>query len=669
MPTTTDAASVLYLRVSDERQTKTAIDIDPEGNSIATQRELGHKKANDLGAPVIETFIEPGVSAKSIESRKAFRAMMAFLKGHSEVRYVIVYARSRAFRNYLDAAIVKRELLKMGIEIKSVREDFGEGIYADAMEGFTDIFNDMQSRLSGEDIRIKMRHKAIRGGTIGRAPLGYLNTRHEIDGHLVNTVDIDELRAPFIAQGFELYATGDYTLERLATAMADRGLTARPSPRHPEERTVPLKKWYSILRAPYYAGYITYQGERYQGRHEPLISLDLFEAVQDVIAVRSANGTRDRLNHHYLRGQLFCQRCHDEGHECRLIYTESYNGRGGTYEYFKCTGRSNHGCDLPHLAVWQVEDRIIEHYATLEPPDGFVETVGGEARQALADEQRAVTDLHAAIQKKLTKLDAQEEHLLDLLADGSLPIAKIKGRLRKLHVEHERLEAERREVNQQLRIGETALATALQLLTHPQQAYLHSSDAVRREINDALYERIYLDEGGFVAGTQLHPAFAQIVEAYEPYRAAEFTATGTTQSPGHTAETPAFTRAQSPNADRALPLRDLFQAPGSNTGVMVDVTRTYARQSHLVSKWARVVAAMGTLSQPNRPNAQHVHKVKHRLQRERIQAIVEAYESPMTANDVARQFGIGKTSVLRILHQHGVDVRPPGNWAKRRRPS
>src|SRR4051794_34203723 len=45
-----DAKAVLYLRVSSKRQMDTAVDIDPDGNSIATQREVSTRKANNLAA-------------------------------------------------------------------------------------------------------------------------------------------------------------------------------------------------------------------------------------------------------------------------------------------------------------------------------------------------------------------------------------------------------------------------------------------------------------------------------------------------------------------------------------------------------------------------------------------------------------------------------------------
>jgi hypothetical protein len=64
----------------------TAIDIDPDGNSIATQREFGQRRADTLNAMVDKVFIEPGNSAQSIEKRPVFREVLAYLREHPRNR-------------------------------------------------------------------------------------------------------------------------------------------------------------------------------------------------------------------------------------------------------------------------------------------------------------------------------------------------------------------------------------------------------------------------------------------------------------------------------------------------------------------------------------------------------------------------------------------------------
>jgi hypothetical protein len=179
---------------------------------------------------------------------------------------VIIYMRSRAFRNLGDAVLTKRRLARMEIKLVSAKEDFGEGIMADAMEAVTDIINEVQVRMSGEDIKIKMRHKAENGGSIGRARLGYKNIRIAHDGRLVNTIGLDEDRAPLVRTAWELYATGEYSIERLYVTMADMGLTTRPSRRTPAQ-PLAASQLHGMLRDPYYTGVVVYKGEIYPGRH------------------------------------------------------------------------------------------------------------------------------------------------------------------------------------------------------------------------------------------------------------------------------------------------------------------------------------------------------------------------------------------------------------------
>ena len=52
--------AVFYLRVSTPRQMETALDIDPDGLSISTQRQICQEKAAAMGVNVAATFVEPG---------------------------------------------------------------------------------------------------------------------------------------------------------------------------------------------------------------------------------------------------------------------------------------------------------------------------------------------------------------------------------------------------------------------------------------------------------------------------------------------------------------------------------------------------------------------------------------------------------------------------------
>ena len=510
----TNPEAATYLRVSSIKQTHTAIDIDADGNSIATQREECDSKVRSIEAPLSKEFIEPGKSAQSIEKRPVFRELLAYLKDHSEVGYLVVYSRSRAFRNAIDAAITKRTLDLLGVRLISCKEDFGTGYMADAMETVSDVFNELQVRQSGEDMKQKLRHKALSGGTIGRAKLGYLNIRAEQDGRLFNSSGLDGIRAPLVRKVFELYSTGDYTIERLAAAATDLGLTTRPSARSPREQPVGTSKLHQLLSDPYYAGWVTFQGQLIRGRHEAIITQQLFDQVQDVLLRRSARGQRDRVLFHYLKGMLWCERCCQAGRQSRLIYTEAKGRNGQYHSYYLCRGKQEGVCTLPHLAVWQVEAAVEGAYGRLRLPDGFHADVVRQVEAVVADQTRLTREVQDKLHRQLRRIEQREQRLIDLAADGLLDRSKILERSNAIQGERVRVQASLNETNSELELGAERLKQCLALAADPATLYLEATDETRRQLNETFYDQFFLDEDPIaVAHDVLKQPFDEIRDA------------------------------------------------------------------------------------------------------------------------------------------------------------
>src|SRR5690606_8649946 len=107
----------------------------------------------------------------------------------------------------------------------------------------------------------------------------------------------------------ELYATGDYTGEQVHQVVTAAGLTTRATKRKPEQ-PVSLNTLYEMLQDPYYKGIVTYKGEEYEGRHPAIVTPELFDRAQRVLALRNGGGTRERQHNHYLKGAIWCARCH-----------------------------------------------------------------------------------------------------------------------------------------------------------------------------------------------------------------------------------------------------------------------------------------------------------------------------------------------------------------------
>jgi site-specific DNA recombinase len=323
-------SAVSYLRVSTKEQAER--DGDPEGYSIPAQREANRRKAEALGAVITEEFADRGESARSAD-RPALKEMLTYLREHAEVRYVIVHKVDRLARNRLDDVEINLAIQKAGVTLVSATENIDETPSGMLLHGIMSTIAEFYSRNLANEVTKGMTQKAKSGGTPGLAPIGYRNVRRiSADGVEVRTIELNSERAPLVRWAFEAYATGDWTLNRLAAELEIRGLTTAPTPKRPA-KPVPGKRLSKILSRPYYKGEILYRGVRYDGRHEPLVDPQTWQRVQTVMAGHCV-GEKQREHPHYLKSTVYCGSCGS-----RLIITNATNRHGSKYPYFVCLGR------------------------------------------------------------------------------------------------------------------------------------------------------------------------------------------------------------------------------------------------------------------------------------------------------------------------------------------
>lgn len=557
--------AVLYLRVSSDGQVKT--DYDPEGISIPAQREACLRKAANLGVEAIGEYVEPGRSATSMDKRVAFQAMLARIRAERDVDHVIVYKLSRMNRNRVEDALVVDRLRRHGVSLISATEGIDDTRNGRLLHGILASINEFRSAEDGADIRDKMGYKARNGGTLGRAPLGYRNVRVEYEGRLVNTVALDADRAQLVRQAWELYATGEYSLDSLSAVMADRGLLTRATARWPSQ-PVSVNKLSQMLRDPYYLGKITYQGVLYDGRHDPIVDQALFDRVQKILDSRQQRGSRSRIHHHYLKGMLYCERCYQAGRTSRLVYSEGVSRNGTVYDYFKCVGRQQHLCDLPHIPVWQVERDIERTYRTLSLSEKFLTELSDHLEAALRDERQLTEEAHTTLRTQLARLDAKEEKLLDLAADNDLPTDKLKQRLRDITLERSRINQSLTDTSQELALGTAILRDSIELVRHPRQLYSSAPPDVRSQLNQTFYRQFFLEDHGQVRPV-LAPPFDELHTAAQVYYRRSQRASFTEQLQPQTRLGEAETRQSEPTP--VLQLADVFSDRGWNKRVMVEL--------------------------------------------------------------------------------------------------
>ncbi|HHB12219.1 MAG TPA: recombinase family protein, partial [Chromatiales bacterium] len=192
--------AIIYARVSTRRQAD-------EELPLQSQIERCERKAVELGARVIRTFIDGGVSGRA-DDRPEFQAAIRFCEQH-QVDHFITWSTSRFARNVFDSAIYKRRLDKVGARLAYVSCDIDQ----DTMSGFMmerimEVFDEAQSRQISEDTQRSMRMNAEAGyWNGGRAPFGYKPVPDQ-DNPKRKRLCIDESEAEVVREIFDLRSQG-----------------------------------------------------------------------------------------------------------------------------------------------------------------------------------------------------------------------------------------------------------------------------------------------------------------------------------------------------------------------------------------------------------------------------------------------------------------------------
>ncbi|RAF73272.1 recombinase family protein, partial [Burkholderia multivorans] len=113
------AVAISYLRVSTREQaSKGGTD---EGFSIPAQRDAVRRKADQLGAAIVEEFVDAGASAKSADRPDLMR-MIQYVKTN-KVAYCIVHKVDRLARNRADDVTIHLALQQAGVMLVSATEN------------------------------------------------------------------------------------------------------------------------------------------------------------------------------------------------------------------------------------------------------------------------------------------------------------------------------------------------------------------------------------------------------------------------------------------------------------------------------------------------------------------------------------------------------------------
>ena len=228
---------------------------------------------------------------------------------------VVVHGLDRWSRNLAVTLQTFKEMGDHKVAFASVGENIDystpEGRLFIAMIGaFAQYFSDNLSKHSSKG----MKERAIKGYHLGGIPFGYVKCECCEAG-----VHPEEQEASAVTGLFEMYATGSYTLAKLANWMNEQGFRTRNTKTLTDalgnETTGPrnftIYSIRGILHNSFFAGQVAHGKELHQGRHKAIISQGLFDTVEQQLRKSRVqrHTSAPRYRTYMLKGLLRCVWC------------------------------------------------------------------------------------------------------------------------------------------------------------------------------------------------------------------------------------------------------------------------------------------------------------------------------------------------------------------------
>ena len=476
---------MLYARVSSVEQER-------EGFSIPAQRRLLGEYAENHDLNVVEEFID--VETAKQAGRASFGRMLAFLEEMPSVKIVLVEKTDRLYRNFrdyvtLDDRRLEIHLVKEG-EILSgesqSHQKFIHGIKVLMAKNYIDNLS--------EETRKGMTEKAESGAFPHRAPVGYKNDKE------TRTIVVDPERASYVRELFQLYATGRYSLEDLYQRCLNDGFRTAGS-----TSNIPRSKIEYLLKNPFYIGQFRWKKRLYQGAHEPLVSRELFEKVQEVFASHGRDRGLYRV-HEFAFGSLM--RCGECG--C-TITAERHKGR---YVYYRCTNY-HRTCKQGFLREEVLAEQFRRYVRGIQLPPKVAEWAVDILKQSLEEETEFHETAVECLNQDLARIKRDMNQAYRDRLDGRIS-EEFWGEV------SSQWEAERQRITERLARHEKADSAYLDLgirlvdvASRAADLYERHGVLERRGFLASILQRVTLTDG--VVSAEYRPAFRVLAQmATEP---------------------------------------------------------------------------------------------------------------------------------------------------------
>ena len=450
--------AVIYCRVSSTKQKL-------EGSGLESQEHRCRQYAAHKGYAVEAVFPDDASGGGDFMKRPGMVALLSYLDAQPEKDYVIIFDDLKRFARDTEFHIkLRREFQSRGARIECLNfklDDSPEGKFVETIFAAQGELEREQNR---RQVIQKMKARVEKGYWVFSAPQGYRYATDRAHGKILVR---DEPVASILAEALEGYATGHLQSQ----AEVKRFLESKPA--FPKDLPTGEVRWQRVQRLLShltYAGYVeapNWGVSPRKGHHEPLISLETYDLIQERLNGKTKAPARKDISDDFpLRGFVLCD-------DCGQAMTSCWSkGRNKHYAYYLCDTR---GCPSERKSIprEKIESGFAEILQSLQP----TRKLFGLAKAMFKDAWNMwLVQAHREKDETIRQMADTEKQIETLLerimeADSPAVIRAYEGKIAKLEREKLRLAEKANGIVPEKGRLEEFIEPALEFLGNPWNLY------------------------------------------------------------------------------------------------------------------------------------------------------------------------------------------------------
>lgn len=420
----------LYCRVS--------TDIQMEGYSIDAQKDFLKSYCKMHEIDNYEFYIDGGYSGSNI-NRPDMQRLIEDVEDH-KIDIVVVFKLDRLSRSQKDTLYLIEEVFNPNdCGFVSIKENFDTNTpFGKAMVGILSVFAQLERETILERTRIGRKKRAEEGLWYGTGNLPFAYNYDEKKGILVPNKEKVEI----VNKMVELYLQG-MPMTQVGALFGLQDQTVR-----------------SIFTSPVGLGKIPYKDEIFEGQHEPIMTQETYDKLQQKMKERSV--TYKHANY-LLAGKIVCGKC-----GAKYRYQKAGTSSIRLYCYSQQTSKKNlikdANCDNRRYYDYEIEDYVIKDLISMSLDESKFR------------HNMNMNDINVSQARidRIAQIDKQVVNLLDYISEG-IAVEETKEKIRKLQEEKEKIQKElsdekaKERKSENLKVVISDLNTAWKTMTFEEQ--------------------------------------------------------------------------------------------------------------------------------------------------------------------------------------------------------